>query len=291
MPAKFRWCAYVSDYPPHAEATSGNNYTLHGSPPFEVNGTKLGSSVKSYSGTITALTDATGAPGIFPAAAGQQPNERGCAAGLVVSTTGICITPAETLCNTGTFNFGTVSFTAGSEITIVGNGISQIWSRPVTAIGCQKNTYNGGSTFTPNVDCRTASEYAGDYFSGCAVMRYAGVLCPAPWRVPTRKDFINLDIAMGGSGVLRSNDGTFIIQNYMGKWAGQLAGIYSMNNTLYSATWEAWYHTLNIRNGTENTMNDQASWTNDKQSPWIYYVWPGVGGSYLAEAEILRCVR
>jgi hypothetical protein len=223
MPAKFRWCAYVSDYPPHAEATSGNNYTLHGSPPFEVNGTKLGNSVNTYSGTIIALTDATGAPGIFPAAAGTQPNERGCAAGLVENSAGICVAPSAVGCNSNTLNLGVTSFTAGSEITIVGNGISQIWSRPVTATGCQKETFNGGTTNAPSADCRTTPGYAGDYFSGCAVLQYADVLCPAPWRVPTHYDFEKLDISMGGTGVTRT-DAAFIDIHYVGQWGGHYRG-------------------------------------------------------------------
>ena len=38
VPAKFNWCAYVSDYPPNAEITRGTatngTYTLHGTHPF-----------------------------------------------------------------------------------------------------------------------------------------------------------------------------------------------------------------------------------------------------------------
>jgi hypothetical protein len=289
-PAKFSWCAYVTDYPPHAEAAGGNSYTLHGSPPFKVNGTKLGSSVKSYSGTITALTDATGAPGIFPEAAGQQPNERGCAAGLVVSTSGICVTPAEAGCNTGAFNFGTVSFTAGSEITIVGNGISQIWSRPVTSTGCQKTTYNGGSTTTPYVDCRTTPGYAGDYFSGCAVLRYADVLCPAPWRVPTRDDFKNLDLAMGGTGEDRI-DAAFISANYLAKWSGQYNGVVWENNVIdyigiEGSYWGAGSMPYIYRCNAGLSFKSQLWATTDMQG----MIRPNAYGSSTA-GRVVRCVR
>jgi hypothetical protein len=66
VPAKFNWCAYVSDYPPNA-VINGNSYTLKGTPPFKVNGTLLGTNITSYSGNcITSITDATDCPGLFP---------------------------------------------------------------------------------------------------------------------------------------------------------------------------------------------------------------------------------
>ncbi|MDR0694507.1 MAG: hypothetical protein LBF81_04305, partial [Prevotellaceae bacterium] len=68
VPAKFNWCAYVSDYPPNATINNGT-YTLKGSPPFKI--TYNGSSYtetfgKSFTlGCIASLTDATGCPGII----------------------------------------------------------------------------------------------------------------------------------------------------------------------------------------------------------------------------------
>jgi hypothetical protein len=62
---KFNWCAYASDYPPNAEEGNGH-YDLHGSPPFVVNGNTLADGVRTYAGCITALTDATGCPGLIP---------------------------------------------------------------------------------------------------------------------------------------------------------------------------------------------------------------------------------
>jgi hypothetical protein len=64
--SKFNWCAYATDYPPNAKENNGY-YDLNGTPPFEVNGTKLGEGVKTFNdGCITSLTDATGCPGILP---------------------------------------------------------------------------------------------------------------------------------------------------------------------------------------------------------------------------------
>jgi hypothetical protein len=69
VPAKFNWCAYVSDYPPNAEITRGTatngTYTLHGTYPFTINGTYT-TSASSYTGTlITSITDKTDCPGII----------------------------------------------------------------------------------------------------------------------------------------------------------------------------------------------------------------------------------
>ncbi|MDR1680379.1 MAG: hypothetical protein LBS12_01145 [Prevotellaceae bacterium] len=64
--AKFSWCAYASDYPPNATEATGY-YALHGAPPFTIN-TSITEATKQYAGgCITALTDATGCPGIPPA--------------------------------------------------------------------------------------------------------------------------------------------------------------------------------------------------------------------------------
>jgi hypothetical protein len=65
--SRFSWCAYAIDYPPNA--TEGNGvYNLHGTTPFVVNGTTLGAGVRTYTGCITSLTDATACPGLLPTA-------------------------------------------------------------------------------------------------------------------------------------------------------------------------------------------------------------------------------
>ncbi|MDR1681224.1 MAG: hypothetical protein LBS12_05530 [Prevotellaceae bacterium] len=61
---KFNWCAYVSDYPPNATLGAGF-YELHGTPPIEINGS-ITEPTRRYTGCITALTDATGCPGLIP---------------------------------------------------------------------------------------------------------------------------------------------------------------------------------------------------------------------------------
>jgi len=87
---------------------------------------------------------------------------------------------------------GTVGF-ATSKTWKVDN---QEWSDAVTATKCQKETFFGMSSGKNNADCRTNPNYSGDLFSWCAVYLFQKQLCPAPWRVPTKDDFVALDKAL-----------------------------------------------------------------------------------------------
>jgi uncharacterized protein (TIGR02145 family) len=73
VPAKFNWCAYVSDYPPNVTAANGT-YTFKGTPPFTliasngttsqtVTGTTLAASALTI--TPTTIRDKTECPGVF----------------------------------------------------------------------------------------------------------------------------------------------------------------------------------------------------------------------------------
>ena len=101
-------------------------------------------------------------------------------------------------CNTNTPGWGSsigiVSF-ATDQIWTVG---SQTWSDAVTATACNKINFGGGNFRKRNfnADCRSNPDYSGDLFSWCAVVRFQNELCPPPWRIPTRQDFIDLEIAI-----------------------------------------------------------------------------------------------
>ena len=134
-----------------------------------------------------------------------------------------------TLCNDRVPGFGIslgiVGFVTDQTWT-VGN---QIWSDAVAATACNKVDFDGGwighQTNGFNADCRSNPGFPGDLFSWCAVVRFASLLCPYPWRVPTMPDFIDLDIALGGTGTHR-NDIQFINDNYMNPtvWGGSFNG-------------------------------------------------------------------
>ena len=117
-------------------------------------------------------------------------------------------------------NITSASFASTAETTIPAvNGLSQqIWSAPVTSPQCTSrgNSYNGGADPNFNVDCRAATNgFNGHYFSWCAVMKYADILCPGTWRVPTVQDFIALDVLMGGNGANRA-----VANNATNGWTG-----------------------------------------------------------------------
>jgi hypothetical protein len=267
---QFNWCAYATDYPPNVVIHGNSSYTLRGSRPFIINGTALDVNQSTYSGTIISFTDATGAPGIFPAALNEQTNEMGCVAGLVENQKGICIAPSIYGCTDNIVNLGAVSFSAGSEIQIVGNGITQIWSRPVTASGCQKTSYNAGQYQNQTSDCRTNPGYAGDLFSGCAAVRYAASLCPPPWRVPSRVDMERLLLALG-SATNYGVDTDFVDQKLLGLWGGEPNGRCLPKGTLDTQGKSMHYQAL--------------SWYTDDAFEVVY--WFSVAG-YGVRATIIR---
>ena len=115
-----------------------------------------------------------------------------------------------------TAGLGTVSF-ATTQTWTVG---SQTWSDAVQATGCDKTTFYGGTA-----DCRSNPYGKGDLFSWYAVSsyNYRSKLCPDGWRVPTVQDFIDLDIALGGTGN-RSQNNTTLRDAYLNTWGGVYGG-------------------------------------------------------------------
>ena len=124
-------------------------------------------------------------------------------------------------CNTNAlaFTLGTPYFASTTTWTVPGTGgrATQVWSDVVRAPGCNKTTFAGGSTGNFNADCRNATNgFHGHYFTWCMVMRFADVLCPGDWRVPTRDDFVNLDMNLGGTGQNRGGSGAQVDAWYIG---------------------------------------------------------------------------
>jgi uncharacterized protein (TIGR02145 family) len=115
-------------------------------------------------------------------------------------------------------SLGVVSFKT-NKTWIVGN---QEWSDAVMATACQKETFNGGdwNIDNYNADCRSNPGYS-DLFSWCAIFRFQNELCPEDWKIPTIQDFIDLDIAFGGTGYRRM--GLQFIENYL-SWGGTYSG-------------------------------------------------------------------
>jgi len=114
----------------------------------------------------------------------------------------------------GTVTWGSTSNTninsGTTTITGTDGRPNQIWSGAVFASACaDKTTFSGGEYPNFNADChRALTELTGHIFSWCAVVRFADQLCPYPFRVPTREDFRDLDLNLGGTGNIRLRNDT-----------------------------------------------------------------------------------
>jgi uncharacterized protein (TIGR02145 family) len=130
-------------------------------------------------------------------------------------------------------SLGTITFHTDRVWTISNDTIAQIWSDAVTATACQKESFDGGyrdsttghhwGEHNYSADCRSNPNFPGDLFSWCAVVRFADQLCPYPWRVPTLRDFRDLDAAMGGTRDNRT-DLDFVNENYVARWGAVFGG-------------------------------------------------------------------
>ncbi|MCL2028538.1 MAG: fibrobacter succinogenes major paralogous domain-containing protein, partial [Bacteroidales bacterium] len=174
-------------------------------------------------------------------------------------------TPGNIFCtgNGATFTtIGTPFFKTNTVWTISAGGINQEWSDVVLTNTCGKPGFAGGTTNNFLADCRenrvtgtnetrptstnqggNTANYLGDLFSWCAVVNHATTLCPSPWRVPTCQDFIDLDVALGGTGINRGGaddvrDKLIDVSGTSGVakqfWGGACVGVCSSTGTLGS---------------------------------------------------------
>jgi uncharacterized protein (TIGR02145 family) len=160
------------------------------------------------------------------------------------------------------YELGEVSF-ATNQTWTVGN---QIWSDAVTATGCNKTDFDGGVDDFFKSDCRSNPDFKGDLFSWEMVIQYGDKLCPAPWRVPTQQDFIDLDITLGGTGLHRDAL-QFINDHYLNSevWGGTYNGYYRSESGLSQVT-DAYYWSSSIPWDARTT----AFFFNFRSSGYIY---------------------
>ena len=135
---------------------------------------------------------------------------------------------------------GACTFATTGLWTIFGATYTQTWSDAVVASGAvNKTTYAGGSSGDYKADWRSNPGYSGSLFSWEAVNQYKTRLCPAPWRVPTKQDFIDLDVALGGNGVFQT-DG-MLRNRYLYSWGGAYGGYCTATNWLGDQGSQAYY--------------------------------------------------
>jgi hypothetical protein len=89
---KFNWCVYGSDFPPNAKDNPSGGYDLKGSPPFIINGTIEWTATTYSGGEITALTDATGCPGVWCGRDGEAAGLLNCCVTGTTNCSGTCKT-------------------------------------------------------------------------------------------------------------------------------------------------------------------------------------------------------
>jgi len=260
----------------------------------------------TITGTITviAITDCNFAPPLFGG------STTGIPFGQLGTVTWGNTTNTDINATTGTGQVTVVS-REGSVPPTVATGAAanntQTWSGAVFAQGCAKgnatnnNAFNGGTPGNFNADCRQSLHtfnvsrddraIIGDFFSWCAVVRFADVLCPAPWRVPTSDDFRVLHWILtghptisppGSPGIVLANNpytgvaGTNAAPQIGGAWGGARftgwAGNLAIEDSRY---WSSTEHNATLARRLGFTAGN---------------VWPGYNANKTA-GFALRCVR
>ncbi len=224
VPAKFNWCATATDYPPNATINVNGGYTLHGTVPFTINGNTT-VSARTYTGTcITSITDATGCPGLLPAAPSvSTTNPTAVCAGSNVTLTAN-ISGGTTTAMTYTWNIGSATATTTTNTFIVPAAsitTSKTFAVSVrNANNCGSNKVNGNITINqpagrdefPNTCgcaseltliagyCRNLTADGASTFTGCGIEIKAldseaityvdrNAACAPGWRVPTFSEY------------------------------------------------------------------------------------------------------
>jgi uncharacterized protein (TIGR02145 family) len=119
-------------------------------------------------------------------------------------------------------------YAASSQIWVIGD---QSWSDAIHVPECNKDDF-GDNTISPLCRSYTHQETTYYYYNWPYAGQNGDVLCPAPWRVPTKDDFIALDVALGGNGTNRMEDTEWVIVNYINTWGGAFGGlVYGVGST------------------------------------------------------------
>jgi uncharacterized protein (TIGR02145 family) len=138
---------------------------------------------------------------------------------------------AGTLTETVTIAQAARSFyPASTQTWVIGD---QTWSDVIHIPECNKEAFEGSNT---NPQCRsyTHEGTTNYYYNWPYADQKASALCPLPWRVPSKEDFIALDIALGGDGEPRyDEDPAWITANYVNTWGGSYAG-FANEGAMYS---------------------------------------------------------
>jgi uncharacterized protein (TIGR02145 family) len=131
---------------------------------------------------------------------------------------------------------------ASTQTWVIG---TQTWSAPLQKAqsGCTAATDLGTTNPPTTAYYRSSGLYSdsGYLYNWKCVSEQAANLCPSPWRVPAKDDFVTLDKAFGGSGSNRSGvDQSWITTNYVTTWGGVYGGHAYSTSVNYTGS-EAYY--------------------------------------------------
>jgi uncharacterized protein (TIGR02145 family) len=122
----------------------------------------------------------------------------------------------------------TPPYAASAKTWTVGN---QIWSDHINVPACNKKDFDSGSESNPKADCRNNPDYYYMY-SWLYVQQNAEKMCPAPWRIPTKEDFEELDKALGGNGDFNKDKALAV--KYENRWGGVYGGYANIGLVYYT---------------------------------------------------------
>jgi uncharacterized protein (TIGR02145 family) len=127
---------------------------------------------------------------------------------------------------TQTWTFSGLTWTMSGQ-TWTDPNWKQTWSGASSYIpaGCALNT-DFADNAPPRYSSSNLQAGSGYLYNYVCVFKEQHNLCPAPWRVPTLQDFIDLDRYFGGIGDNRTSTTyqTFITTNYVNAWGGVYSG-------------------------------------------------------------------
>jgi len=210
-------------------------------------GTNLGTANGAQTATFTPPSDVVNTTGVYYYAVAT---DRCGSTTATINTSGKHIVLPATGCDLVTGSRDSVTITSADFATAQtwSPGTSSlVWSDAVISPQCtpRGDSYNGGSTNNYNVDCRAPTNgFDGHYFSWCAVMKYADILCPGTWRVPTTAEFLELHQSLGhaapatqtGSvpiiadtymGIIGTGGPDGVTENHGGSWGGSRFNAYA----------------------------------------------------------------
>ena len=183
----------------------------------------------------------------------------------------------------------------------------QRWSRNITVANASRPNKYVNLYTEENLPIRyaeSAAPWNSNYFSNEAITKYADILCPYPWRVPTLEDYLEMDNTLypndgGASRVFPPNTRNF----YSGltttpNWGGSIGGYVNENDEVIN-----YLYTIGIVGYFSHEQNWVSYWMQDAPDgkPQVFRLvnksdlssidlpWDG-DGLLLQHKYMLRCV-